>query len=117
MPFTARNISPQEVCTSPQFCCTTNQNNQNGNVLLKEGHAYYAQVQGQMAIGCRPWCDFVIFTGEGISIQRIHFDERFWKDKLLPQLIHFYDNCVAPEIVSPVHALGIPLRDLSKVNM
>ena len=25
---------------------------------------------------------------------------------------YFYDNCVAPEIVSPVHALGIPVRNL-----
>ena len=32
---------------------------------------------------------------------------------LLPK---FYDNCVVPEIVSPVHALGIPVRDLSKVS-
>ena len=68
-----------------------------------------------MAVGCRPWCDFVIYTSKGILIQRIDFDEKCWKDKLLPKLINFYDNCVAPEIVSPVHALGIQMRDLSKM--
>ena len=25
------------------------------------------------------------------------------------------ENCVAPEIVSPVHPLGLPIRDLSKL--
>ena len=46
-PFMARNISPQEAGTNPRFCCTTDQN---GHLLLKESHAYYAQVQGQMAV-------------------------------------------------------------------
>ena len=39
-------------------------------------------------------------------------------DKLegaLPKLVSFYNNCVVPEIVSPVHTLGIPIRDLSKL--
>ena len=117
-PFLARNIFPQEACTNPRFCCTTDQN---GYLLLKENHAYYSQVQGQMTVGGRPWCDSVIYTCKGILIHRTDFDENFWKDKLLPKLKKFYDNCVAPEIVSPspeivspVHALGIPIRDLSK---
>ena len=67
-----------------------------------------------MAIGERPWCDFVVFTGKGLSIQRIEFDENFWKDRLLPRLVDVYNNCVVPEIVSPVHPLGLPIRDLSK---
>ena len=37
------------------------------------------------------------------------------KDKLLPKLNSFYDNCVAPELVSPVHILGLPIRNLSNV--
>ena len=67
-----------------------------------------------MAIGGRPWRDFVVYTKKGISVQRIDFDERYWTDRLLPKLESFYDNCFAPELVSPVHALGLPLRDLSK---
>ena len=86
-----------------------------GQIKLKESHQYYAQVQGQMGVGGRPWCDFVVYTKKDISIQRITFDENYW-NKLLPKLHSFYKNCVAPEIVSPVHALGLPLRDLSKNN-
>ena len=35
---------------------------------------------------------------------------------LLPKLSEFYDNCLAPEIVSPVHALGLPIRNLKNVS-
>lgn len=112
-PFTARDIDPTEACHNSGFCCTLDEST--GCLVLKERHAYFAQVQGQMAIGCRPWCDFVIYTKKGISVQRITYNEQYWKNTLLPKLTFFYDNCMAPEIVSPVHALGIPLRNLSKI--
>ena len=67
-----------------------------------------------MAISKRKWCDFIIFTTKGLSVERIQFDSDFWNE-LLPKLIDFYDNCLAPEIVSPVHVLGIPVRDLRKM--
>ena len=67
-----------------------------------------------MAIGNRPWCDFIVYTQKGLSIERVHLDAEFW-NKLVPKLVEFYDNCMAPEIVSPVHMLGMPLRDLRKI--
>ena len=57
----------------------------------------------------------LIFTNKGISIERIKFDEEYWKTILFPKLQTFFDNCLAPEIISPVHAIGIPIRDLSKL--
>ena len=111
-PYSARNTTPVDACSLPGFCCTVD--SVSGQLKLKESHPYYAQVQGQMAIGGRPWCDFVVFTSKGLSIQRIKYDKNFWDEKLLPKLISFYDNCVAPEIVSPVHSLGLPIRNLSK---
>lgn len=65
-----------------------------------------------MAITERSWCDFVIYTEKGVSVERVRFDAEFWKNKLLPKLIDFFDNCLGSEIVSPVHALGIPVRNL-----
>ena len=67
-----------------------------------------------MAVGQRPWCDFVIFTTKGINVERIPFDNDYWQNTLLPRLEAFFENCLAPEIVSPMHALGLPIRDLSK---
>ena len=109
-PYSQREKTPNEACNSPGFCCTYDPTlNQ---VSLRKNHSYYCQVQGQMGIGVRPWCDFIIFTNRGISVERIKFNGNFWYNELLPKLADFYNNCLAPEIVSPMHALGLPLRDL-----
>ena len=111
-PYSIRQMSPVEACSAPGFFCTLDR--LTCQPKLKENHAYFAQVQGQMGLGEHLWCDFVVYTEKGISIQRIPFDETYWKNKLLPKLTSFYDHCVVPEIVSPVHHIGLPLRDLSK---
>ena len=38
------------------------------------------------------------------------------KQIFLLKLTAFYVNCVGPEIVSPLHPLGLPIRDLSKTH-
>ena len=91
-PYSVQNQTPVEACISPSFCCIVD--NSSGCLDLKKGHSYYAQVQGQMGVGGRPWCDFVVYTKKGISIERISFNEAYWKDKLLPKLTEFYDSCV-----------------------
>lgn len=114
-PYSHRDDTPLEACSDSKFCCELQYTSSGcASVKLKHSHPYYCQIQGQMAIGNRPWCDFVIYTLKGISVERVHFDSEFWSNKLLPKLIEFYDCCMAPEIVSPVHILGMPLRDLRK---
>jgi len=107
-PYSARDTTPYDAAQSSKFCCTVNSD---GDIVLKEKHAYYSQVQGQMAIGDRPWCDFVIYTPTQTHIQRIHFNKTYW-ESVLPKLNSFYDTCLAPEIVSPCHAVGQPVRKL-----
>lgn len=116
-PYSVRLITPAEACSHKDFCCTleTSTNAGQHQLKLKRKHKYYSQVQGQMGISKRKWCDFIIFTTKGLSVERIPFDTDFWNNELLPKLIDFYDNCLAPEIVSPIHVLGIPVRDLRKM--
>lgn len=114
-PYSLKDKTPQQACSSPGFCCTLDGDQQ--SLHLRENHLYYSQVQGQMAIGHRPWCDFVIYTTKGISVERINFNQKFWEDELLPKLCDFYRYCIAPEIVSPLHVLGLPIRDLRKSSL
>lgn len=115
-PYMQRDRTPLEACASPGFCCTAEVPHPNHSPVLqlRRNHSYFAQVQGQMAVGGRMWCDFVIFTNRGINVERLPFDECYWQNTLLPKLEAFFDNCLGPEIVSPIHALGLPIRDLSK---
>ena len=113
-PFSHHNETPEQASTSPGFCSVLHTSDGTQGLALRRTHMYFAQVQGQMAIGERPWCDFVIFTTQGISVERVKYDALYWQNTLVPKLTKFYDNCVAPEVVSPVHALGLPVRDLAK---
>ena len=102
-----RELTPLQAAQQPDFWS----NLENGQIKLKENHPYYSQVQGQMGVGMRLWCDFVTYTQKGIHVERIEFNDTFWKE-LLPKLISFFEKCVAPEIVAPRNPLGLPIRDL-----
>ena len=60
-----------------------------------------------IAITERKWCDFVVYTTKDLFIHQIKYNEDFWNCELLPKLIEFYDCCLAPAIVSPVHIMGM----------
>ena len=53
--------------------------NQNGELKLKRNHKYYTQVQGLLGVTGARWCDFVVYTSKGMSIECIPFDDEYWK--------------------------------------
>jgi hypothetical protein len=114
-PYSYRLDTLSQACTNKDFCSTLVTDDGKEHLKLQRNHPYFSQVQGQMAITGRSWCDFVILTKKDLSVERITFDQEFWQIELLPKLTEFFDNCLAPEIVSPVHVLGMPVRDLSKM--
>ena len=81
-----------------------------GNIELKENHEYYFQVQGNMAITKRKWCDFVVWTPQGISVQRIAADQTFW-EKHKATLLRFYKEAILPELTLPRFSTGQAIRE------
>ena len=103
-PYKYRELQPEAAAQQTDFCCKLSiDSNGTKAVELKRKHPYFAQIQGQLAITERKWCDFVVYTKKGISIERIENDSEFWEHELLPKLITFYDCCFCPSIVSPIH--------------
>ncbi|KAL3862566.1 hypothetical protein ACJMK2_008525 [Sinanodonta woodiana] len=101
--------SPSECAKDSAFFCTLDLH---GNVILKEKHAYYFQVQGQMAITGKDWCDFVVWTlKQPTSIQRIPFNLEFW-NIMVEKLNSFYLKGIIPEIYSTRVLRGRPLYHL-----
>lgn len=100
-PYKFREHTIGEACHNKQFYCELVPQSGGGHPLiqLKKSHSYYCQIQGQMAITGRAWCDFVVYTTKDFLVERVAFDKSFWLEKLLPKLKDFYDKCVAPEIV------------------
>jgi hypothetical protein len=95
-PETLKNLDPVEAAKqSKQFMCDTN-----GSVSLKKDAncTYYVQIQGQMAVLEKPWCDFVFYTFKGLYVERIHFDSSLW-EQILPKLQSFYIKCIVPALL------------------
>jgi hypothetical protein len=67
-----------------------------GKISLKKTHSFYYQIQGQMALTGRHWCDFFVWTLKGHYVERIPFDASFWKE-MSSKLNLFYEHYVVPE--------------------
>lgn len=57
---------------------------------LDANHDHYFQIVGQLAITGLKWCDFVCDWGQDCFVQRIHFDDELWQNRMLPRLTAFY---------------------------
>ena len=89
-PETKFLVTPSEACTDSNFCCE----NIDGKCKLIVGHPYYAQVQGQMGITGAEWCDFVVFTKKGMSVERIALDRHYWRDLERKLLLYYYKHFI-----------------------
>ncbi|CAG2187139.1 unnamed protein product [Mytilus edulis] len=78
----------------------TNFHIENDTPLMKRNDTspYYCQIQCQLAVTKRKWCDFVLFTFKGVHHERIPFDEQFWSN-VFPKLASFYSSYVLPKIL------------------
>lgn len=103
-------MSPEEACSRVKgFFCKLH----NGKVTLQKNHKYYYQIQGALGITGRKWCDFVVWTPQGVSIERIRFDDDFWKS-MVPKLEQFFDTAVLPELAAPQLPNGRPIIEPEK---
>ena len=68
-PYTCKNVSP--LINPPSFLEVVN-----GAMKLKTSHPYYAQVQGQMGVTGRKWCDLSFFQKKDISYNEFHLIRR-----------------------------------------
>ena len=68
-------VTPLDACSDSKFFLE----NRNGELKLKRNHKYSSQVRGLLGVTGARWCDFVVYTSKGMSIERIPFDDQYWK--------------------------------------
>ena len=81
-----------------------------GCLQLSKEHNYYYQIQGQLALCNRSYCDFVCWTPCGVHIERVVRDESFW-NQMQPKLQTFFVEVLLPKILSPQ-----PINSSNKEN-
>ena len=74
-PISKFAVSPVDACSDSRFYLQM----QDNKPKLKKDHEYYDQVQGQMGLTGAKWCNFVVYTKAGMNIDRIPFDDEYWK--------------------------------------
>lgn len=47
-------------------------------IMKEESSPYFCQIQCQLAVTKRKWCDLVIYTHSGMFTQRVNFDAVFF---------------------------------------
>lgn len=89
-PLKYANMSITDAIKSKDFCLGK-------NFELKKYHAYYAQVQGQIAVCELKTSYFVIWTTEDCHTQKVEFSEEYWA-QIRPKLDLFYRQHILTEI-------------------
>ena len=89
-PYTGRNSHPDTLRS-------VNKSFLNSQGLVRT-HKYYTQVQGQLLLCEKQYCDFVVWTTEGLLTERVYIDVRF-TEKLEKKLTNFYVEKLLPAIL------------------
>ena len=74
-----------------------------GEYKLSTSHEYYYQVQGQLGVTGRLFADFVCWTPQGLHIERIMYDPKFFDDMEL-KLRQFFIQVLLPRVLCGDHA-------------
>lgn len=69
-----------------------------GSYSLSQKHAYYYQIQGQLNLLERQHCDFVVWTPNGLHIERISRDTAFFGAMSL-KLEQFFIQVILPRVL------------------
>ena len=71
----------------------------NSDGRLKHSHKYYTQIQGQLAVTDRSFCDFIVWTPKGFEQERVVVNASFW-EKVQRKLTCFFVEHLLPEIMT-----------------
>lgn len=84
------------------------------SVQLKRSHMYFYQVQLQLLVCERQWCDFVLWTPSDILIERISIDASFCKE-LEQKSKAFFEQVLLPQLLFK-HWTSLPLQETAPTH-
>lgn len=91
------NLNLEEAAKTENICLELD----GGELILKENHNYFYQIQSQLNISRRQFCYFVVFVNENVEphTEIIERNQVLMENDMLPRLLKFYNECFAQEIV------------------
>ena len=95
-PKTKKNHKLNQLLNDPSFYIKREE----GKIMLDRSHpdGHFAQIQMDMGLSGATFCDFVVFTFDGIIVARTHFDEDYFIS-LVKKINSFYKEHMLPKIL------------------
>ena len=93
-PWTSRERLISEYMTQPESGISCNDSNK---ISLENSHPYMQQIQHQMFVTDRLYCDFEVFLVKEWVTIRIMRDVNYEND-VVPKPSYFYDEVIVPEL-------------------
>lgn len=79
--------------------------------VINEKSEWYIELQGEMHVTQRKFAYLVIWLGESnYRIMEVARNETFFKEKILPKLVFFYEECMLKELVDARVGRNMKLR-------
>lgn len=79
--------------------------------------SHYDQMQGEMAILNRPWCDYIVYAigSDRVYTERVYRNASYWKDELYPLLVEFKEKYLKPRsMVIEIPSFNLLITDKCK---
>jgi hypothetical protein len=93
-PYCVKHGTIEDIAERGDKCL---QKTADGRITLKDDHAYFYQVQTQIFLCNAEYCDFVLWTNEGLHVERILPDVLFWHG-VLEECTKFFKIVILPEL-------------------
>ena len=97
-PFNMKDKYIVDICNNKSFLCF-----ENNKITLKHNHEYYYQVQTQLMVSGKQFCDFVVWTQTDFHKERISKNEDFCR-YILNASQKFFVTAVLPELVGKFYS-------------
>ena len=94
-PYSCRDRSFKDSIDDSNFCLNSSSE---GDFMLKSSHAYYYQVQMQMALCETNYCDFVVWSPTEMVILKVYRNSHFF-DSAIDKAALFYKVGILPELL------------------
>lgn len=102
-PFSLKDATKNELLS--KSTCLTMSNNVS---QLKKDNAYYYQVQAQLFISEKKYCDFIIWSTQSYFVQRIYPDNDLWLS-MKETATKFFRKVLLPEILGKAFTRLLPV--------
>lgn len=108
-PYCAKDTSVSDLLEKGKGCLVKTDE----KVMLSRKHAYYYQVQMQMALSNFHTCYFIVWSKKDVFVEKIEFSEAFWNDKIKDAEL-FHKNVVLPELLGKYFTHGKQAADMEQ---